>query len=54
MIVPGTQGVSGTCVRPAGAPSAGDEVPEEGAVHRVLQRVALLAHSAVMGEALKE
>ena len=48
------EGVRHLCVAPAGAPSTGDEVTEDGAVHRELQGVALLAHPAVMGEALKE
>ena len=54
MVVPGYPRVSGTCVCPFGAPSAGNEVSEEGTVHRELQRVALLTQAAVMGEALKE
>ena len=48
------EGVRHLCVAPAGAPSTGDEVTEDGAVHRELQGVALLAPPAVMGEAMKE
>ena len=47
------EGVRHLCL-PFGAPSAGNEVSEEGTVHRELQRVALLTQAAVMGEALKE
>ena len=47
-------GVRHLCVAPSGTPSTGDEIAEDGAVHRELQGVALLTPPAVMGEAMKE
>ena len=48
------EGVRHLCVAPAGAPSTGDEVTEDGAVHRELQGIGLLTHPEVMGEATKD
>jgi len=46
--------VSGTLVALAFTSSTGHEVADDGTVHRELQRVALLASSALMDETLKE